>query len=196
MSADHSIPTAKPSKPTPDFPLFAHGSGRWAKKIRGKTVYFGSWADGWEPALARYLAQKNDLHAGRVANADQAAVLTVGALCGRYLTRKESMVESGELSPRTFIDYTGTVKRLQKTFGKNRPVDDLRPRDFEKLRLAITKVWGPVRTKNEIVRVRGVFRFALKNRMIDREVYFGDGFNVPKLATLRKHRHTRGIQMF
>ncbi len=55
----------RPAKPYPDFPLFPHATGRWAKKIRGRFGFFGPWADP-EGALARYLAERDELYAGRV----------------------------------------------------------------------------------------------------------------------------------
>lgn len=33
----------RPAKPYPDFPLFAHPTGYWAKKIKGRLHYFGQW---------------------------------------------------------------------------------------------------------------------------------------------------------
>lgn len=50
---------SKPEKPTPDFPLYAHNTKRWAKKIAGKLHYFGTWDDP-AGALAQYESQFGD----------------------------------------------------------------------------------------------------------------------------------------
>src|SRR4051794_29807434 len=109
MSEPHSTsPTdpgkpAKPSKPHPDFPLTPHPVGQWCKKIRGKIHYFGPWDDP-DGALAKYLAQKEDLHAGRTPRPDRMA-LTVKDVANDFMAAKEALVDAGELSKRTWDEY-------------------------------------------------------------------------------------------
>ena len=55
MTQVKHTPSAKPIKPRPDFPLFAHNTGRWAKKFKGKMHYFGPWNDP-DGAYRRYVA--------------------------------------------------------------------------------------------------------------------------------------------
>src|SRR5258708_1996747 len=91
---------AKPKKPRPDFP---HATGRWAKKIRGKMRYFGPWDDP-NAALKKYLEQKDALHAGRKPREANEGV-TIKELCNQFLTAKRALVESGELTNRSWQDY-------------------------------------------------------------------------------------------
>lgn len=41
-------------------PIFRHASGRWAKKVKGRTYYFGPWGDR-EAALANWMARKAEI---------------------------------------------------------------------------------------------------------------------------------------
>jgi len=184
----------KPEKPYPDFPLFAHATGRWAKKIRGRQIYFGPWSDP-NSALAKYLEQKDALHSG-VTPVDTTEALTVFRLCGKFLTTKKRMLEANELSIRSFNDYAATCKRLVKAFGKSRLVSDLRPDDFERLKTRLSKTWGPVRIGNEINKTRIVFNYGIKSGLIERAIVYGEGFRRPSKKTLRKHRAAQGPKMF
>src|SRR5262245_61621459 len=90
----------KPDKPYPEFPLFPHATKRWAKKVKGRMYYFGTWADP-DGALAKYLAQKDDLYAGRKPR-PQVEGFTVRDLCNQFLNSKRHLVDTRELKQRTF----------------------------------------------------------------------------------------------
>src|SRR5262249_17933157 len=99
---EQATETAKPAKPYPEFPLTAHPAGYWCKKIRGKLHYFGPWADP-DAALAKYLAQKDALHAGRKPREDLEGA-TVKDLCNQFLNAKAASRDAGELAPRSWQD--------------------------------------------------------------------------------------------
>jgi len=92
----------KPDKPYDGFPLFAHATGRWAKKIRGKLHYFGPWGDP-EGTLVRFNREWPYLSEGRTRPAiDVGDACTLRALCHAFLTSKQNKLGSGELSQRSF----------------------------------------------------------------------------------------------
>ena len=76
----------RPAKPYAGFPLFPHATGRWAKKIRGKFVFFGPWSDPFG-ALERYTSQRDALHAGLVARAVAGAAEAVASTAGSATAR-------------------------------------------------------------------------------------------------------------
>jgi integrase len=184
----------KPAKPYPEFPLYAHPTGYWAKKIRGKFYYFGRWTDP-DGALQRYLEQKDDLHAGRTPRPDPDA-LTVKDLANVFLNRKKERVDTGELSPRTWGDYKAACTLLLTVLGKGRAVASLGPDDFAKVRSKITSHgWSAVRVRDFVRRIRSLFNYGFKVGKMDRPVLFGE-FNPPSQKTMRLERAKRGPKLF
>ncbi|MDZ4781934.1 MAG: tyrosine-type recombinase/integrase [Planctomycetia bacterium] len=184
----------KPGKPHPDFPLFAHQTGRWAKKVRGKLHYFGPWRDP-DAALAKWLAEKDYLLAGRKPPANLNGP-TVRDLANRFLTFKQNAQVSGELSQRTFEDYHRVCERMLEAFGRDRRLDDVGPDDFEALRTSLGKTLGAVALAAEIQRCRVVCKYAYDIGLIERPVRYGQSFNRPSQKTLRKERNSKGPRMF
>ena len=183
----------RPAKPHKDFPLFPHANGQWAKKIAGKTHYFGPWNDP-ESALDTYLRQKDDLLAGRKPSASDA--VTVRDLVNQFLAAKEAIVLSNELEQRTFDDYYKECKRVIRVFGRTRTVEGLAPDDFEELRGDMAESLGPVALGNAINRVRVLFKYAFDQRLIPTPVHFGQSFKRPSAKTLRKERQRKGKRLF
>jgi integrase len=197
MSDSH--PTApvhagKPTKPYPEFPLFPHAAGVWAKKIRGRLHYFGPWADA-KRALEEYERQKDALHAGRKPR-EAGDGTTVKELCNLFLNRKAAARDAREIAKRTWDDYKDACDIIMKRFDRGRLVGDLDPEDFAALRDKLARQWGPVTLGNVIQRIRVVFKFAWDDGLIDRPVRYGQAFKRPSRKVVRIDRAKKGPKLF
>lgn len=184
----------KPSKPYPAYPLYAHTSGRWAKRIRGKIHYFGKWEIGWRAALANYQEVADDLHAGREPRRTDGITLVYAV--NAFLTAKKLAVEDGMLTQRSWEDYHRTCDRLLRVFGKKTPIETIRPADFLKLRTDMAETLGAVTIGNEVRRVKTFFKFAYEHELLERPVRYGTGFKAPPARAIRAAKNAQGKKMF
>ncbi len=122
----------KPAKPRPDFPLFPHQSGQWAKKIRGRFYYFGRWSD---PKIrhSEYLRVQDYLLSGRTPPPSEDTRPTMRDIVNACLTHKKIRIESGELSRRSFADLLPRRWPAGRCV-QDRPVENLMPEDFGQFR--------------------------------------------------------------
>jgi integrase len=184
-------------KPRPDFPLFPHATGRWAKKIRGKLIYFGKCAD--DPkgaaALQLWLDQRDDLLAGRTPRTNRDG-LSIGEMCNRFLNAKKAKVESGELTETTWRGYRISCEHIVRFFGRSRLVEDVRPTDFQKYRAGLSKRNGVIGLRNQVRNSRMVFLYAYKADLVDRPVKFGPDFTTPSARVIRKAKTPRMFEAY
>jgi integrase len=172
--------TTKPDKPWPGFPLYAHASGRWAKKIKGKFHYFGRWDD---PGAA-YTAYCEFRDAQAASSVSGPAGYTLVDACNDFLTAKEDALLAGEISQHTFADYRRTCEWLAKHFGRDVQVAEMGPQDFTGYRSHLATRRSLRSMGNEIGRVRAVFRWLKDSNLAD--VQLGPDFKKPKLSAIRK----------
>jgi integrase len=187
-------PSGKPGKPFADFPLFAHASGQWAKKVRGKLVYFGVWSDP-DAALKSYLKQKDALHAGRKPRPDADAV-TVKDVANAFLNHKKSLLEAGELSTHTWLKYQTAARLAVAQLGKQRLVSDLAPEDFAALRKKMAAKWGVERLSVMIQSIRSMFKHGYDAELLPEPIRFGPGFSRRAKKVFRLHRAQQGAKLF
>jgi hypothetical protein len=145
--------------------------------------YFGPWDDP-DGAMKKYLEQKDALHAERKPREVSTGV-AVKDLANAFLNHKKIKLDASELSPRTWINYKETADLLISQFGKGRLVVNLGPDDFTSLRAKMAKKWGPVRVRNYIQQIRGVFKFGHEAELFAAVVRFVPGFARPSKKTLR-----------
>ena len=194
MPVDYSTKT-KPRKPYPEFPLFPHNNGQWARKIKGKLKCFGPWADPIA-ALKRHNQEYPYLKGGLDVPEDVTPGVTLKEVCDAFLLYKEAEQQAGQISERWVQDLHVSALILAKTLGRERAVESLGPNDFHKLRIAIVGKHSPTIAKNHISRIRSIFDFALKNRTIGSPANYGTMFKPPSRKQIRKHRNSQPRQLW
>lgn len=199
-SVTAATPTAAaPAKPYAGFPMYAHASGQWAKKIGPRMFYFGSWRNDREgtAALERFNLEYPYLKEGRTPpEVDVSAGCTIKQLVNEFLRSKEAKMHAGELSPATFRQYHRACAELIDQFSRERKVSDLRPEDFRAYRTALAKRLGPVAMKGAVNVARIIFAFAFDNNLIEKPVNFGQEFERPTALALRRDRNEAGAKLF
>lgn len=114
--------------------------------------------------------------------------LTLGELVKLYLAAKERETESGRITVRSLLDLRRTCNMIEASIPKSLPLSALTPDHFGRLRASLAKRMGPNSLKNCIVRIRGVFYWAHRSKLIaDREPW-GPELPTPHAREIRLER--------
>lgn len=177
-----------PGKPSKDFPLFLHRNGQWAKKVRGRLLYFGT--DSTE-ARDRWLAEREYWLAGRrpppVLDPD---ALTLERLVNLFCESKESKVKTGHISKRSYDDYHTECKRLVSILGRGTSVEHLTPDDFRILREKLAKGISAKTLTGRMTRAKSVFLFAERRGYVNGSMRakMADEFDKPPKAVIEREK--------
>ena len=193
----HSTHHSQKTRSSQRLPFFIHRNGQWCRKVRGRHYYFGSVRDDpdGQRALQEWLRVKDYLLAGLPPPPPE-DTLDLDRLCNQFLHVKRQLVDGGELSIRTWLDYRDACRWLIDTFGRTRSVGTLAPADFERLRTLLAARYSPYRTAKLIGCIRSVFRYGYEAGLIDKPVRFGPTFKRPSVAVYRRLRAQRGPRCF
>lgn len=196
-------PNEMPPKPSPDFPLYPHRSGKWAKKIKGKTTYFGRWADP-EGALAEYNALLAKMQASAKlpalrdlpSHSSLAPRLTVTQAADKFLESKQKAVQRGELSERTLDELKRATRWFCRIVGAGDTVSSIGPDQFQLFRDTRAESLNVVSLGNEITRIRSWFKWLHAAKVIPKPADFGPEFRKPSALVLRRHRRSSGKKLY
>ena len=179
----------KPDKPYPEFPLYAHASGKWAKKIDGKIIYFGRWEDP-DGALKAFEESKRPKVIGNIPMG-----LTVENACNGFLTAKKKNVAEKTLSERSYQDYKRTLRRFADSIGRSRSIENLEPKDFLAYKTKFAATNNPVSVGNEITRIKSCLKWLAKSKLC-KEIEVGPDFRKPSALAARRHKREMGLKLF
>ncbi len=182
-----------PSREKRKVPLSIHkASGLWCKVRKGKRYYFERVSD--DPDGTKSLGQWLEVLAGRTPKRSGDVLLK--DLCNEWVAHKQAKLDAGEIVRDTWVEYHHTCELVLGSIDKELEVSSILPSDFEKLRSALAKRFGPVALGKHIGQTRSLFKYGYEAGLIANPAKFGPGFVKPAAKRLREQRNSRGKQDF
>jgi integrase len=196
-------------KPRKNFPLTAHQTGYWVKKIKCggkyKTHYIGPRYCSASVAEAIWNRDKEALLNGQdpadFYDADNGNGYTLGTLSDDLKVFKLEAIADEELRTCTLNDYMRACNRLIDFFGADRTIESLTTGDFDRLRKSIGKLKNgkpaaPVTINNYMRNIKVVLNYAYKADKIETPVKFGLKFTQVVASKVRKHQNKKPKKLF
>ncbi len=190
----------KPPKPYPEYPLFPHASGQWAKKIKGSIRYFGLWSDHIS-ALNLYESEKVAWEAG--VNPRTLTLMSYISNKGLslddgvniFLDYCDKNQEKGKITKRSYNDYVASAKLLFTVMPRTVTIDSMVPMHWERIEDAIREKNGEITSGNHINRILVCFNWLVDNQFILKPKY-GTHMKRPSKASIRIAKRKTGKQWF
>jgi integrase len=108
-----------------------------------------------------------------------------------FLERQQARAKAGEVSNRHFSDCLKSCRLVTDYFGRFTRASALRAADFKALRETFPATWGPIKTTNEIQRIRTDFKWATESELIEHVPNFGPDFKKPSRTVTRRDQQKR-----
>lgn len=113
--------------------------------------------------------------------------MRVYELMKRYVLFRRERVDSNELSKQQFKECERCLIRFAYHVGDVES-DELTPEHFKEVRLTVSHLGGLDVLRKNINHVRAMFTFGVKNRLIDRDPFYGLEFETPSTGKIYQER--------
>jgi integrase len=174
-------------------PFYIHKSGQYAKKIAGKTRYFGHVRDGLQVALDRFARERAYWERGFTPPAGVLSRLTLRQLMDAYLLDYQDRVQRAEVSARSWRDSKRTCQMVLDFLGGDLAAESLSRGDWERLRAHWAGKYAPVVAGNHVRRTRAVLRWSGDPGPLEQAIDPGRGFRPPAARVVRQAKRQKRL---
>ena len=182
-------------KDHPGYPLTAHPSGQWSKKIRGHVYYFGRLDDP-DAALALWNQEGEYLLAG-LTPPEYTNGMIVEELIGKHCIDVSDRVVTNHLSNATQRLYKVAYQLLKEAGIYKIAIQSIGPQHFTIIQGILERSGRALRTqKNLIVAVKAIFNWGRQMGFYEHEIRYGPRFVLPSLNAIEAEQEEKGVCRF